>query len=74
MSLLSPRHLSRHKTQTQHSQPSSEPSAIVIIWAYQDMMEWMSRILVGEKAIAPMLILAIGSWAIVVVQAQAHEP
>jgi hypothetical protein len=28
----------------------SEPSAIVIIWTYQDMMEWMSRMLVGEKA------------------------
>jgi hypothetical protein len=27
----------------------SEPS-IVIIWTYQDMMEWMSRMLVGEKA------------------------
>jgi hypothetical protein len=27
----------------------SEPS-IIIIWAYQDMMEWMSRILVGEMA------------------------
>jgi hypothetical protein len=25
----------------------SEPS-IIIIWTYQDMMEWMSRILVGE--------------------------
>jgi hypothetical protein len=24
----------------------SEPS-IIIIWTYQDMMEWMSRILVG---------------------------
>jgi hypothetical protein len=29
----------------------SEPS-IIIIWTYQDMMEWMSRILVGEKASA----------------------
>jgi hypothetical protein len=27
----------------------SEPSNI-IIWAYQDMMEWTSRILVGEMA------------------------
>jgi hypothetical protein len=27
----------------------SEPS-IVIIWTYQDMMEWMSRMLVGEMA------------------------
>jgi hypothetical protein len=27
----------------------SEPS-IVIIWTHQDMMEWMSRMLVGEKA------------------------
>jgi hypothetical protein len=27
----------------------SEPS-IIIIWTYQDMMEWMSRILVGEMA------------------------
>jgi hypothetical protein len=27
----------------------SEPS-IIIIWAYQDMMEWMSRILVGGMA------------------------
>jgi hypothetical protein len=25
----------------------SEPS-IIIIWTYQDMMEWISRILVGE--------------------------
>jgi hypothetical protein len=27
----------------------SEPS-IIIFWTYQDMMEWMSRILVGEMA------------------------
>jgi hypothetical protein len=27
----------------------SEPS-IIIIWTYQDRMEWMSRILVGEMA------------------------
>jgi hypothetical protein len=27
----------------------SEPS-IIIIWAYQDRMEWMSRTLVGEMA------------------------
>jgi hypothetical protein len=27
----------------------SEPS-IIIIWPYQDMMEWMSRILDGEMA------------------------
>ena len=27
----------------------SEPS-IIILWTYQDMMEWMSRILVGEMA------------------------
>jgi hypothetical protein len=27
----------------------SEPS-IIIIWTYQDMMEWMSRILVGDMA------------------------
>ena len=27
----------------------SEPS-IIFIWTYQDMMEWMSRILVGELA------------------------
>jgi hypothetical protein len=27
----------------------SEPS-IIIIWTYQDMMEWMSRILVGGVA------------------------
>jgi hypothetical protein len=27
----------------------SEPS-LIIIWTYQDMMEWMSRILVGETA------------------------
>jgi hypothetical protein len=26
-----------------------EPS-IIIIWTYQDMMEWMSKILVGEMA------------------------
>jgi hypothetical protein len=25
-------------------------SSIIIIWTYQDMMEWMSRILVGEMA------------------------
>jgi hypothetical protein len=29
----------------------SEPS-IIIIWTYQDMMEWMSRILVVEMATA----------------------
>jgi hypothetical protein len=29
----------------------SEPSTI-FIWTYQDMMEWMSRILVGESACA----------------------
>jgi hypothetical protein len=27
----------------------SEPS-IIIIWTYQDRMEWMSRILIGEMA------------------------
>jgi hypothetical protein len=27
----------------------SEPS-IIILWTYQDMVEWMSRILVGEMA------------------------
>jgi hypothetical protein len=27
----------------------SEPS-IIFIWTYWDMMEWMSRILVGEMA------------------------
>jgi hypothetical protein len=27
----------------------SEPS-IILIWTYQDMMEWMSRILVGKMA------------------------
>jgi hypothetical protein len=27
----------------------SEPS-IIIVWTYQDMMEWMSRMLVGEMA------------------------
>jgi hypothetical protein len=27
----------------------SKPS-IIIIWTYQDMMEWTSRILVGEMA------------------------
>jgi ATP-dependent RNA circularization protein (DNA/RNA ligase family) len=27
----------------------SEPT-IIIIWTYQDMMEWMSRILIGEMA------------------------
>jgi hypothetical protein len=27
----------------------SEPS-IIVIWSYQDRMEWMSRILVGEMA------------------------
>jgi hypothetical protein len=25
-------------------------SSIIITWTYQDMMEWMSRILVGEMA------------------------
>jgi hypothetical protein len=25
-------------------------ASIIIIWTYQDMMEWMSRILVGEMA------------------------
>jgi hypothetical protein len=29
----------------------SEPS-IIIIWTFQDMMEWMSRILVGEMTTA----------------------
>ena len=29
----------------------SEPS-IIIIWTYPDMMDWMSRILVGEMAVA----------------------
>jgi hypothetical protein len=29
----------------------SKPS-IIIIWTYQDMMEWMSRILDGEMASA----------------------
>jgi hypothetical protein len=29
----------------------SEPS-IIIIWTYPDMMEWMSRILVGGMAVA----------------------
>jgi hypothetical protein len=29
----------------------SEPS-IIFIWTYQGMMEWMSRILVGEMACA----------------------
>jgi hypothetical protein len=24
--------------------------SIIIFWTYQDMMEWMSRILVGEMA------------------------
>jgi hypothetical protein len=24
--------------------------SIIIIWTYQDMMDWMSRILVGEMA------------------------
>jgi hypothetical protein len=27
----------------------SEPS-IIFIWTYQDMMEWMSRILIGKMA------------------------
>jgi hypothetical protein len=34
----------------------SEPS-LIIIWTYQDMMEWMSRILV-EKWLVLMRILA----------------
>jgi hypothetical protein len=29
----------------------SEPS-IIIIWTYPDMMEWMSRILVRDMAVA----------------------
>jgi hypothetical protein len=39
----------------------SEPS-IVIIWTYMDMMEWMSRMLVGEKASAH-VDFGLGSWA-----------
>jgi hypothetical protein len=35
----------------------SEPS-IIIIWTYQDMMEWMSRILDGDKWLMLMRILA----------------
>jgi hypothetical protein len=35
----------------------SEPS-IIIIWTYQDMMGWMSRILVGEMA----LLMRILAW------------
>jgi hypothetical protein len=39
-------HLSRiHMDQMILSEPS-----IIIIWTYQDMMEWMSRKLVGEMA------------------------
>jgi hypothetical protein len=26
--------------------------SIIIMWTYQDMMEWMSRMLVGEMAVA----------------------
>jgi hypothetical protein len=39
----------------------SEPS-IIFIWTYQDMMEWMSRILVGEMAGSDHDHL-VGSWA-----------
>jgi hypothetical protein len=39
----------------------SEPS-IIFIWTYQEMMEWMSRILVGEMAGLDEDYLA-GSWA-----------
>jgi hypothetical protein len=34
----------------------SEPS-IIFIWTYQDMIEWMSRILVGEMAMVPIMIM-----------------
>jgi hypothetical protein len=27
-----------------------EDASIIIFWTYQDMMEWMSRVLVGEMA------------------------
>jgi hypothetical protein len=44
----------------------SEPS-IIFIWTYQDMMEWISRILVGELAGADEMARddedCVGSWA-----------
>jgi hypothetical protein len=39
----------------------SEPS-IIIIWTYQDMMEWMNRILDGDMAGADED-FGSGSWA-----------
>jgi hypothetical protein len=40
----------------------SEPS-IIIVWTYQDMMEWMSRILVGEVMPGGDEEDLAGSWA-----------
>jgi hypothetical protein len=37
--------------------------SIIIIWTYQDMMDWMSRILVGEMAGADEEFW-LGSWVI----------
>jgi hypothetical protein len=39
--------------------------SIIIIWTYQDMMDWISRILVGEMVGADEDFgLELGSWAI----------
>jgi hypothetical protein len=46
---LSPRNLIQLTTIHMGQMTLSEPS-IIIIWTYQNMMEWMSRMLVGEKA------------------------
>jgi hypothetical protein len=40
----------------------SEPS-IIFIWTYQDKMEWMSRILVGEMADGDDEDFLLNSWA-----------
>ena len=49
----------------------SEPS-IIIIWTYQDMMEWMSRILDGEMAGADEDFLGKCGW--ILSQAQTTNP
>jgi hypothetical protein len=44
----SPNHKStQHESHRPDQMILSEPS-IIIIWTYQDMMEWMSRLLDGE--------------------------
>jgi hypothetical protein len=52
----------------------SEPS-IIIIWTYQDMMEWISRILVGEMAGADEdLGPEVGQMWLILVQAPTTNP